>query len=123
MFSKDFKINFNFYFNLIVLFILFFIGLVWADSNGIWYVAEDVRGGVVGSDEQANTTYFGFINPVFINSNLTVNGYIETYYPISPNHIATKKYVDDKKTEIFSCYKKGLLYNGSSCICVAGGSC
>lgn len=122
MLFKDLLTNFNFYGNLVLILSLFIFGVVWADSNGIVYDSKDIRGGVFGSDEQPITS-FGFINPVYINSNLTVNGYIETYYPILPNHIATKKYVDDKKTEIFSCFEKGLLYNGSTCICSAGGNC
>jgi hypothetical protein len=68
--SNSFKVNFNFYSNLFLLLILFFGGLVWADSNGIWNEAADLRGGTIGSDEQDVTSNFTFINPVYFTQNL-----------------------------------------------------
>lgn len=65
-----FKLNFNFVSNIFILVILFFGGFIWADSNGIWTDAKDIRGGTFGSDEQPDTTNYTFINPVYINDKL-----------------------------------------------------
>jgi len=65
--------RFNFISNLMILTLFFFGSLVWADSNGIWHDAKDVRGGTFGSDEQDNTSSFSFINPVFFSGVLTAN--------------------------------------------------
>ena len=46
-------------------FLLLLGGVVFADTNGIWHLAEDVRGGVFGADE-------GYPNYIFPR-NLTVN--------------------------------------------------
>jgi len=66
MVSNNFKINFNFY-SLIVLWTLILSGfIVWADSNGVWHEAKDVRPGTIfGSDEAHyadGTTYYTFNN-------------------------------------------------------------
>jgi len=63
----------NFISNLMILILVFFGGLVWADSNGVWHDAKDVRGGIFGNDEQPNTNNFSFINPVSFNGILTAN--------------------------------------------------
>jgi len=65
--------RFNFISNLMILILIFFGSLVWADSNGVWQDAKDVRGGTFGSDEQGNTSSFSFINPVFFSGVLTAN--------------------------------------------------
>lgn len=58
----------------LTLFVIFaFFGLVYADSNGIWNKAEDVRGGIFGADENGVIGYV-FINPLTIDSELNVNG-------------------------------------------------
>lgn len=50
---------------------LFGAFFVFADSNGIWHEAADIRGGVFGSDEQEEGILFSFINPVLFNSKVT----------------------------------------------------
>lgn len=67
----------------IVLF--FFSALIYADSNGVWTSSSDVRGGVFGSDEQDVTSFYSFVNPVNINSNLTINGYTKSQYYCDEN--------------------------------------
>jgi len=49
---------------LYLLFGIFLGGFVWADTNGVWHRAEDVRLGIFGGDEQGNGTEYIFINPV-----------------------------------------------------------
>lgn len=51
MVSEKFKINFNFITNIIILGVMIFGGVVWADSNGVWHRAEDVVAGVFGQNE------------------------------------------------------------------------
>jgi hypothetical protein len=68
--TKNFKENFNFYSNILLLTVLFFGGFIWADSNGVWTFAKDIRGGTFGSDEQADTNNFTFINPVYFGKKM-----------------------------------------------------
>lgn len=56
----------------IVLAFLFLGSLVWADSNGVWHRAEDIQGGVFGSDEQIVTSGYSFVNPVTFNDDVTI---------------------------------------------------
>jgi len=68
--QNNFQQNFNTITNFLILLILFFGGLVWSDTNGVWQYANDTRGGVFGNDEQGFTTDFTFINPVFFGQPL-----------------------------------------------------
>lgn len=63
--NKDFILKFNFVSNILILILLIFGGLVWADTNGIWLRAEDVRGGVFGGDEENRV--FSFVGDVTFN--------------------------------------------------------
>ncbi len=60
MVKENFMIRFNFYLNLFFVFIFLFGGLIWADSNGVWTLAEDIREGTFGSDELSDPSGFGF---------------------------------------------------------------
>ena len=51
---------------------IFFTGLVWADTNGVWHDAEDVRAGTFGADEGDTTTPYVFNNPVQMDNTLQV---------------------------------------------------
>lgn len=62
--KKDFFIIF-------ILLIALFIPTIFADINGVWHFAQDVRGGIFGSDEQAITSSYTFINPVYFEKNIT----------------------------------------------------
>jgi len=73
MIKSSFKENFTFFTAILFWIMVFFGGLVWADSNGVWHDAKDVRGGTFGSDEQPNTNSFSFMNPVTFNDVLTAN--------------------------------------------------
>ncbi len=53
-----------------LLFIFLVSGLVFADTNGIWHLAKDVRPGVFGSDEGDTTSSFTFINKVNLTQNV-----------------------------------------------------
>jgi len=46
-------------------------GLIWADTNGVWHNAEDIKAGVFGDDEENGD--FIFNNNLIINQNLKVN--------------------------------------------------
>jgi len=69
----SFQENFNIITNILILVFLLFGSFVWADTNGVWHRAEDVKGGIFGSDEQPITN-FGFQNPVWFSDDLTTNG-------------------------------------------------
>lgn len=58
MLSMVYKKYFVFVFSLFFIFIGVFV--IWADTNGVWHRAEDVRGGIFGSDEQNITSSIGF---------------------------------------------------------------
>ena len=64
--------NFNTISNIFILLILLTGSIVWADSNGVWTRAQDVRAGVFGADEGGGD--FGFGANVNINNNLVVGG-------------------------------------------------
>lgn len=49
--------RFNFITNIVILFILIFGGIVWADTNGIWTRAEDIVAGTFGGDEVEHSMY------------------------------------------------------------------
>lgn len=71
--NDKFKINFSFGLNVVFLIFLILGGIVWADTNGVWHLAEDVRPGVFGSDEGMITGY-SFVNPLSLNSDTTYKG-------------------------------------------------
>jgi len=50
-----------------------FLGTIFADTNGVWHDAEDVRVGTFASDEDDGTSLFTFVNPVFINNTLNIS--------------------------------------------------
>lgn len=56
--------KFNFYTNIFLLLIIFSGGFIWADTNGIWHFAEDVRPGIFGANEDDSVTPFEFVNDV-----------------------------------------------------------
>jgi hypothetical protein len=73
-------LNFRFF---ILLSLLFMIPFSFADSDGVFTEAEDIRGGIIGADEQVatfdpdtgdetfgGTINFTFINPVIFNSSV-----------------------------------------------------
>ena len=66
----NFKENFNFYSNIFILLIFFFGGIIWADTNGVWIFAKDIRGGIFGADEQVSNMNFTFINPVYFGEKI-----------------------------------------------------
>ena len=57
--------RFNLFTTIFIFLVVVFMGLVWADTNGVWHRAEDIRGGVIAQDEQDVTTNFTFIHPVY----------------------------------------------------------
>ncbi len=76
MVKENFMIRFNFYLNLFFIFIFLFGGLIWADSNGVWTLSEDIREGTFGSDELSDPSGFGFR---FLSQVLFDNSVILTY--------------------------------------------
>jgi hypothetical protein len=49
-------------------FFILFLGFTFADTDGVWHYAKDIRGGIFGADEQDTTQDFTFINDVNLNS-------------------------------------------------------
>lgn len=70
--KSNFQTNFNTITNILILSVALFGGFVWADTNGVWSSAGDIRGGIFGSDEQDVTSYYAFANPLTLNSNFTI---------------------------------------------------
>ena len=50
--------------------ILLSASFVFADTNGVWDRAQDIRGGTFGSDEQDVTTNYTFMDPVYFMDKL-----------------------------------------------------
>ena len=65
--------NFNTITNLFIITILLFGGLVWADTNGIWHYATDIRSGIFGADEDGVGGGFSFISDVTFNADVNLN--------------------------------------------------
>ena len=80
--------KFNFVTNLFLLFVIGFGGIVLADTDGIWTLAENVRGGIFGGDEGGPENNYTFISPVSFNNEVVVN------LPIGAREVANKAYVD-----------------------------
>lgn len=72
--KKDFMIRFNFITNVLLLLVLFIGGFTWADTNGVWTLASDVRAGTFGTDE-GNGNYT-FPNNLDVKNNLNVSNNI-----------------------------------------------
>lgn len=74
MISDKFKLNFNFILNMSLFFLLILSSFVWADSNGVWHDAKDVRGGIFGNDEQDVSASLGFrfLNYVQFDENIFI---------------------------------------------------
>ena len=70
---KAFKENFNFITNILILTILLFGGFVWADTNGIWHYAKDIRSGIFGFDKDGIDGGFSFISDVTFNADVNLN--------------------------------------------------
>lgn len=70
--KKDFLIKFNTITNILILFLVIAGGFVWADTNGIWLRAEDVRPGVFGADEMPGD--FTFDSKIILNEQLCLEG-------------------------------------------------
>ena len=70
--KSKFKENFNFITNIVLILLLVFGGVIYADTNGIWTRAEDVRPGIFGSDEGGDgfefTTQVNFTDEVNVNN-------------------------------------------------------
>lgn len=56
---------------ILILSLLFLIPInfIYADTNGIWQIPEDLKGGIFGADEQPILNYT-FINDVYFNQNI-----------------------------------------------------
>ena len=78
-------IRFNFITNILILLLLIFGAISYADSNGIFIQAKDVVPGTFGEDEGSGD--FTFPSNLTINSNLIVKGKI-----IYEDEELTKKY-------------------------------
>ena len=70
--KKDFLIKFNTITNILILFLVIAGGFVWADTNGIWLRAEDVRPGIFGADEMPGD--FIFNDKVVLNNEFCLGG-------------------------------------------------
>ncbi|MDA3855162.1 MAG: hypothetical protein PF569_02800 [Candidatus Woesearchaeota archaeon] len=58
---------------IISLFIILFMSMfLYADVNGVWHRAEDIRGGIFGLDQDEAPTDYQFINPVDFDDEITV---------------------------------------------------
>lgn len=58
----------KYFFSFLIVLFLVFIGVIFADTNGIWHRAEDIQGGIFGDDE--NPINYTFKVPVYFNDEL-----------------------------------------------------
>lgn len=70
--NQEFKTNFNFVFNIIILILLVVGGFSWADSNGLWTQARDILPGTFGADEGGGD--YVFPNNLDVNGALNLTG-------------------------------------------------
>ena len=70
---RDLKKEFNFITNILVFILVVFGGFVWADTNGIWHLAKDIRSGIFGADEDGIGGGFSFISDVTFNADVNLN--------------------------------------------------
>ena len=82
----------NYISKMLVLFgfiLVLFTALSWADNNGVWTRAEDVRAGTFGSDEGVGSAEYRFIDPVVMEDELNVTGelHVETIRSASGSDI------------------------------------
>jgi hypothetical protein len=70
-------------------FSIFSIGSVFADSDGIWEYAKNIKPGIFGEDEDDGGLIFTFINPVIMNDTLIVNNDVsaEAYFYLSDGRL------------------------------------
>lgn len=92
---NKFKENFNFYTNILFLFVLIFGGVIWADSNGIWTKAEDVKPGTFGADEGAGM--FSFNHFVNFFKNVKMNKSLEVVENITAKNLNISNRIDGKE--------------------------
>jgi len=78
--SNNLQQNFNTFSNIFFLFVLFFGGLVYADTNGVWQYASDTRGGTFGSDESGFNSAYTFMSPVLFGGSLKDLANPNTYF-------------------------------------------
>ncbi len=80
---RDVLLVFNTIISSLLLLVLFFGGLIYADTNGIWHEAGDVRPGNFGEDEDgygSDSIYYIFNNPMkctkdsYFDSNVIIGG-------------------------------------------------
>ena len=77
MVSNNFIAKFNFITNIVILSVMVFGGFVWADTNGVWVFAEDIRPGTFGADEGSGEYIFptNVTTPIInINDQICING-------------------------------------------------
>ena len=87
--KKDFLIKFNTITNILILFLVIAGGFVWADTNGIWLRAEDVRPGIFGADEMPGD--FTFQSNVILQEDVKVLNNIEVEGSIFTEVVDTQK--------------------------------
>lgn len=52
---------------------LFLGSLVWADNNGVWHEAGDIKPGIFGEDEAGPGDFYQFGNKVIFGDGIVVN--------------------------------------------------
>ncbi|MFW6286263.1 MAG: hypothetical protein ACOC16_04040 [Nanoarchaeota archaeon] len=72
MVNRTFIARFNFITNILLLMILVFGGFIWADTNGVWSLAEDIRAGTFGDDEGGGN--YTFPENLHVNGELCLDG-------------------------------------------------
>ncbi len=71
---RDFLLVFNTIISSLLLLVLFFGGLIYADTNGIWHRAEDVIAGTFGADENGGD--YIFPNDIEVKNDIKVDNNI-----------------------------------------------
>jgi trimeric autotransporter adhesin len=63
--------------------------MVFADSDGVWEEANNLKPGIFGNDEGDSDSIYTFINPVIVNNSLIVNNNVtaQAYFYLSDKRL------------------------------------
>jgi hypothetical protein len=82
-------INKKSYLGIVFVIIVISLGVVFADSDGIWEEAKNLKPGIFGFDEADQVSAYTFVNPVIIDESLIVNNNVsaEAYLYLSDERL------------------------------------
>ena len=88
------------------------------DSNGVWHLAKDVRGGTFGEDEQELNMFYKFINPVYFMDKIfsdDVSYFINISGKTQLNDFSTQKFISNLFSKAKNRFVTGLVLGLMPC--------